>query len=101
MTLLSGVLADMNQDSAVSIATDAMQLSFKLAAPLLIAGLVVGVVVSIFQAVTQIQEQSLQFIPKLVVSALVLLIAGPWMLSTIVSWTSELYGSIPAMVGRR
>jgi flagellar biosynthetic protein FliQ len=92
------LLADMNQDGAVSVATDAMQLAFKLAAPLLIAGLIVGVVVSVFQAVTQIQEQSLQFIPKLIVSAVVLLIAGPWMLSTIVSWTSELYASIPAMV---
>lgn len=92
------VLADMDQDAAVSIATDAMQLAFKLSAPLLIAGLVVGVVVSIFQAITQIQEQSLQFIPKIVVSAIVLLIAGPWMLSTLVSWTSELYGAIPVTV---
>ena len=93
------VLADMDQDSAVSIATDAMQLAFKLAAPLLIAGLVVGVVVSIFQAITQIQEQSLQFIPKIVVSATVLLVAGPWMLGTLVAWTNELYGAIPVTVG--
>ncbi len=93
------ILADIDQDAAISIASDALQLAFKLAAPLLVAGLVVGVVVSIFQAVTQIQEQSLQFIPKIVVSVIVLLIAGPWMLSSLVEWTSELYGSI-ATVGK-
>lgn len=91
----------MNQDTAVSIATDAMQLAFKIGAPLLIAGLLVGLIVSIFQAVTQIQEQSLQFIPKLVVTAVILLVAGPWMLSSIVTWSSELYGSIPTLVGTR
>ncbi|WP_022930704.1 flagellar biosynthesis protein FliQ [Patulibacter americanus] len=87
----------MNQDSAVSITIDAITLAFKLGAPLLIAGLVVGLVVSVFQAVTQIQEQSLQFIPKLVVAAIVLLVAGPWMLDSLVSWTTELYGSIPTV----
>lgn len=91
----------MNQDTAVSITTEAMQLAFKIGAPLLVAGLLVGVVVSIFQAVTQIQEQSLQFIPKLVVAGVVLLIAGPWMLSQVVTWTIELWGSIPTTVGRR
>lgn len=90
----------MNQDTAVSITTDAMQLAFKIGAPLLVAGLLVGVLVSIFQAVTQIQEQSLQFIPKLVVAGVVLLIAGPWMLSQVVSWTIELWGTIPTTVGR-
>jgi flagellar biosynthetic protein FliQ len=89
----------MNQDTAVSITTDAMQLAFKLGAPLLIAGLVVGLVVSVFQAVTQIQEQSLQFIPKLIVAAVVLLVAGPWMLDSLVAWTTDLYGSIPAATG--
>lgn len=91
----------MNQDSAVSIVTDAMQLAFKLGAPLLIAGLVVGVIVSVFQAVTQIQEQSLQFIPKLVVAAVVLLVAGPWMMDSLVSWSTELYSSIPTVASPR
>lgn len=90
----------MNQDVAVSIATDAMELALKIAAPLLVAGLVVGVIVSVFQAVTQIQEQSLQFIPKLVVAAVVLLIAGPWMLGEVVSWSAGLWRSIPTLVGR-
>ncbi|WP_320669627.1 flagellar biosynthesis protein FliQ [Patulibacter defluvii] len=89
----------MNQDTAVSITTDAMELAFKLGAPLLGAGLVVGVLISIFQAVTQIQEQSLQFIPKLIVAGVVLLIAGPWMLDQLVGWATELYGSIPIIVG--
>ncbi|MDX8152839.1 flagellar biosynthesis protein FliQ [Patulibacter brassicae] len=91
----------MDQDSAVSITSQAMELAFKVAAPLLVAGLVVGVLVSVFQAVTQIQEQSLQFIPKLAVSALVLMIAGPWMLGQVVTWSHDLWGSIPALVGRR
>ncbi|MGE4427582.1 MAG: flagellar biosynthesis protein FliQ [Solirubrobacteraceae bacterium] len=91
----------MNQDSVVSITTSAMELAIKVAAPLLVAGLVVGVVVSIFQAVTQIQEQSLQFIPKLAVSALVLLIAGPWMLGQLVSWSQDLWSSIPTHIGVR
>jgi flagellar biosynthetic protein FliQ len=91
----------MNQDSAISIATDAMQLAFKLSAPLLVAGLVVGVLISVFQAVTQIQEQSLQFIPKLVVAAVVLLVAGPWMLGELVSWSRALWDTIPTTVGNR
>lgn len=91
----------MNQDTAVSITTEAMQLAFKIGAPLLIAGLLVGVAVSIFQAVTQIQEQSLQFIPKLVVAGVVLLLAGPWMLGQVVTWTTELWDTIPTTVGRR
>ncbi|MCK9247691.1 MAG: flagellar biosynthesis protein FliQ [Solirubrobacteraceae bacterium] len=91
----------MNQDTAVSITTSAMELAIKVAAPMLVAGLLVGVLVSIFQAVTQIQEQSLQFIPKLAVSALVLLIAGPWMLGQIVSWAHDLWASIPTHIGTR
>lgn len=89
----------MNQDTAVSITTDAMQLAFKLGAPLLIAGLVVGLLVSVFQAVTQIQEQSLQFIPKLIAAAVVLLVAGPWMLDSLVGWSTSLWGSIPTLAG--
>ena len=73
----------------------AMQLAFKIAMPLLLVGLVVGLVVSVFQAVTQIQEQTLTFIPKIVGMGVVLVIAGPWMLDQVITYTQQLYGSIP------
>jgi flagellar biosynthetic protein FliQ len=60
---------------------------------------VVGLAVSIFQAVTQIQEQTLTFIPKVVAMAVVVVVAGPWMLGQIVSYTQNLYESIPSLVG--
>ena len=88
----------MTQDSVVSICVSAMELALKIGLPLLLVGLVLGLVVSVFQAVTQIQEQTLTFIPKIVGMGLVLVIAGPWMLSEIVTYTQQLYGSIPEMV---
>ena len=89
----------MNQDIVINLATGAMALAFKVALPLLGVGLVVGLVVSIFQAVTQIQEQTLTFIPKVVAMAVVIVVAGPWMLGQIVSYTQNLYESIPSLVG--
>ena len=90
----------MNTDVVISIATQAMNLAFKVAMPLLMAGLVVGLIVSVFQAVTQIQEQTLAFIPKIVAIAAVLVILGPWMLGQVLSYTSDLYESIPGLVGQ-
>ena len=89
----------MNQDTVVSIVTHAMEVGLKVALPILLVGLVVGLVISIFQAVTQIQEQTLAFIPKVAGMAVVLVVAGPWMLGQLISWTQELYGQIPALVG--
>ena len=66
---------------------------------MLLAGLIVGLLVSVFQAVTQIQEQTLSFIPKIVALVAVIAIAGPWMLGTIVSWTHDLWAAIPSYVG--
>jgi flagellar biosynthetic protein FliQ len=89
----------MNQDVVVNLAMQAMQLALKIGGPLLIVALVVGLVVSVFQAVTQIQEQTLSFIPKIVAAAVVIIVAGPWMLGQILVYTQELWGSIPTMVG--
>ena len=89
----------MSTDVVISLATQAMNVAFKVAMPLLLAGLVVGLIVSIFQAVTQIQEQTLAFIPKIVAIAAVLVIGGPWMLGQILSYTQDLYNSIPGLVG--
>jgi flagellar biosynthetic protein FliQ len=90
----------MNSDTVISLATQAMNVAFKVAMPLLLAGLVVGLIVSVFQAVTQIQEQTLAFIPKIVAIAVVLVIAGPWMLGQVLSYTSDLYNGIPGLVGQ-
>ena len=89
----------MNTDVVISLATQAMNVAFKVAMPLLLAGLVVGLVVSVFQAVTQIQEQTLAFIPKIVAIAAVLVILGPWMLGQVLSYTTDLWESIPRLVG--
>jgi flagellar biosynthetic protein FliQ len=90
----------MNTDVVISLATQAMNVAFKVAMPLLLAGLVVGLVVSVFQAVTQIQEQTLAFIPKIIAIAAVLVIAGPWMLGQVLSYTADLYNGIPGLVGQ-
>ena len=89
----------MTQDQVVSLVVDAMSVALKIALPVLLVALVVGLAVSIFQAVTQIQEQTLSFIPKVIAMALVIVVAGPWMLGQIVSYTQNLYESIPSLVG--
>jgi flagellar biosynthetic protein FliQ len=86
-------------DTVISLMTTAMELALKIAAPVLIVGLVVGVVISIFQAITQIQEQTLSFVPKIIASAAVLIIAGPWLLNELVTYTEELWRSIPDLIG--
>ena len=88
----------MNQDVVINVGMQAMQLAFKIAMPLLLVGLVIGLVISVFQAVTQIQEQTLTFIPKIVGMGVVLVVAGPWMLSEVVTYTQQLYTSIPTMI---
>jgi flagellar biosynthetic protein FliQ len=89
----------MNQDTVINLAAQAMSLAFKVAGPLLLAAMVVGLVVSIFQAVTQIQEQSLTLIPKIAAIAVVAVVLGPWMLDQITTYTANLYSSIPSLVG--
>ena len=89
----------MNSDTAIHLTSQAMLMALKISGPFLIAGLIVGLVVSVFQAVTSIQEQSLAFIPKILVTGAVIAIGGPWMLDQMVSYTRDLYTSIPAMVG--
>lgn len=89
----------MTPDTVMEIGRQAIEATLVLSAPLLLAALLVGLVVSIFQAATQINEQTLSFIPKLVVVFLVLLLAGPWMLSYITEYFQRLYGSIPSIIG--
>jgi flagellar biosynthetic protein FliQ len=89
----------MTQDTVVSIAVSAMELALKVGAPIMLVGLVIGLAVSVFQAVTQIQEQTLSFIPKVVGMAVLVVVAGPWMLGQLITWTQQLYAGIPGMVG--
>ena len=89
----------MDTDVVISLATQAMSLALKISIPLLGVGLVVGVLISIVQAVTSIQEQTLTFIPKVLAMAAVLVIGGPWMLNQLMAYTSDLWTSIPNMVG--
>jgi flagellar biosynthetic protein FliQ len=88
-----------NTDVVINLAMDAMGLAMKVALPLLLAGLIVGLLVSIFQAVTQIQEQTLAFIPKVLAIVVVVVVAGPWMLDQLISYTHDLYASIPKLIG--
>ena len=81
------------------LATDAMWTTAKLAMPFLLASLVVGLVISLFQSVTSIQEVTLTFVPKLAVIALIMVIAGHWMLSTMVAYTQQLFGQAAGFVG--
>ena len=89
----------MDTDTVVTLSTQAMSLALKLSIPLLGVGLVVGVLISIIQAVTSIQEQTLSFIPKVIGLAVVIVVAGPWMLGSMVSYTQDLYERIPGLVG--
>jgi flagellar biosynthetic protein FliQ len=89
----------MNQDTVINLATQAMMLALKIAGPMLLMGLIVGLLVSIFQAVTSIQEQSLSFIPKIVGVAVLIVVLGPWMLNQLIGYAQNLYLSIPSLIG--
>jgi len=85
----------MEQSTLIDLGNQAMLLIVYLAAPLLLAALAVGLLISIFQAATQIQEQTLSFIPKLIALVVALVMFGPWMLQMWINYTQDLYLSIP------
>jgi flagellar biosynthetic protein FliQ len=87
-----------NESDVVHIAGQALLLAAKLAGPLLIVSLVVGVVVSLVQAVFQVQDQTLSMVPKLAIGALVLALTGGWMLRITVEFTQQLFARIPELV---
>jgi len=89
----------MNQDTVTQLAMQAITVAFKVSGPFLLAGLVVGVLISIVQAATSIQEITLTFIPKIVVTGAVIVLIGPWMLGQLLGYTQALYLSIPSLVG--
>lgn len=89
----------MTPESVMTIGQQALEITLLVSAPPLLAALVVGLVVSIFQAATQINEMTLSFIPKLLAMFLVLLISGPWMIGMLTDYMTRLFSSIPYMVG--
>ncbi|QGQ20292.1 flagellar biosynthesis protein FliQ [Cellulomonas sp. JZ18] len=89
----------MEPNAVLDIALDALVLSAKLSAPVLVTALVVGFAVSLVQSVTQIQEVTLSFVPKALAAAVALLVCGHWMITELVSFTHELFARIPGLVG--
>jgi flagellar biosynthetic protein FliQ len=89
----------MTPETIMSMGSQAIQVSLVLAAPLLLVALVVGLIISIFQAATQINEATLSFIPKLLAVFVTLVVAGPWMLGQMLDYIRALFMSIPQLVG--
>lgn len=89
----------MSEDIVLQIGRDALFLIVYLAAPLLLSALLVGLLVGVLQAATQIQEQTLSFIPKLIALVAALIVMGPWLLQLWISFTQELFMQIPAIIG--
>jgi flagellar biosynthesis protein FliQ len=85
-------------DMVIDIGQRALETVVLLSAPVLLSALVVGLIISIFQAATQINEMTLSFVPKLAIVAFVLYVAGPWMLELVVRFTLELIESIPDLI---
>lgn len=88
----------MNEDLIIMLGKNALKTTAMLASPLLVGALVTGLVVSVFQAVTQINEATLTFIPKMIVIAIILVFAGPWMIDLMKSYTFELFENIHTYV---
>ena len=89
----------MTPESVLTMGRQAMEVTLMVAAPLLLVALVIGLVISIFQAATQINEATLSFIPKLVGIFVALVVAGPWMLSVMLDYMRQVFTGIPALVG--
>jgi len=88
----------MTDSTVLNLASQALVLITELAGPVLVVSLVVGLVISLFQAVTSIQEFTLTFLPKVVAIGVVLLVLGHWMLASTVAYTEHLYNSIPQIL---
>lgn len=89
----------MTPESVMTMGRQAMEVTLMVAAPLLLVALAVGLIVSIFQAATQINEMTLSFIPKLIGIFVTMIIAGPWMLTVMLDYMRQMFSSIPGMVG--
>lgn len=91
----------MTPESVMMMGTEAMKVALALAAPLLLVALVTGLIISILQAATQINEMTLSFIPKIVAVFVAIIVAGPWMLNLLLDYVRTLFSNIPISSGRR
>ena len=89
----------MNDAAVMDIAVQAMIITLKLAAPILAVSLAIGVAISLLQSVTQVQEFTLTFVPKLAGIALVIVVTGSWMLHELISFTQDLFARVPTLIG--
>ncbi len=89
----------MTPETILTLGQRALELTILISAPMLLTGLAVGVLVSLFQAATQINEMTLTFVPKLIAIAAVLLLAGQWMLGLLIDFTQTLFKEIPNLIG--
>ena len=89
----------MTPDTVIDLGQQALYLIAMITAPMLLSALTIGLIIGMFQAATSINEQTLSFIPKLMVLLLSILIAGPWMLNLLLSFTRRLYLGIPGLLG--
>ncbi|MFD0616727.1 MULTISPECIES: flagellar biosynthesis protein FliQ [Paenibacillus] len=89
----------MTTDFIIGLAGQAVYTVLKVSAPMLVLGLLVGLIISIFQATTQIQEQTLAFVPKIVAVMLALLIFGPWLLTTMIDFTTNILDNLNQFIG--
>ncbi|HET6151967.1 MAG TPA: flagellar biosynthesis protein FliQ [Marmoricola sp.] len=88
----------MTDTTIIQLALQTMLVALKLSAPILVTSLVIGFTVSLFQSMTQIQEVTLSFVPKLIGIGIALLICGNWMLHTLMDFTTSLFQSIPSLL---
>ena len=89
----------MDTQTVIAIGREALTVTLMVAGPMLLVGLVIGLIISIFQSVTQINEMTLTFVPKILAVALTLLIFLPWMINTLVDFTNHMFAMIPTLVG--
>ena len=89
----------MTDNAVLDIALQTMLVALKLSAPILVPALVIGFVISVFQSMTQIQEVTLAFVPKVVGVGISLLICGNWMLHTLIAYTDDLFARLPGLLG--
>ena len=89
----------MTPTTVIDLGRQALELTLLVSAPLFIAALVTGLIISIFQAATQINEQTLSFVPKLIATFITLVLAGPWMITMMTDYIRRLYEAIPGLIG--
>ncbi|NWG31732.1 MAG: flagellar biosynthesis protein FliQ [Rhodocyclaceae bacterium] len=89
----------MTPSTVIDIGRQAVEITLLVSAPLFIAALATGLIVSIFQAATQINEATLSFVPKLIAVFVTLILAGPWMITVLTDYVQRLFGAIPSLIG--